>query len=58
MGGTIIDTECETSMGDTFAADDCTTAPYRQIVIVTDEGAKAPLSSFDYLIRAIVAQKR
>jgi alkyl hydroperoxide reductase subunit F len=34
-----------------FAAGDCTTTPYKQIVIAMGEGAKASLSAFDHLIR-------
>lgn len=34
-----------------FAAGDCTTVPYKQIIISTGS-AKAALSAFDYLIRA------
>ena len=31
---------------------DCTTVPYKQIIIATGEGAKAALSAFDYIIRS------
>lgn len=41
----------ETSTPGIFAAGDCTTVPYKQIVIAMGEGAKAALSAFDYLIR-------
>jgi alkyl hydroperoxide reductase subunit F len=34
-----------------FAAGDCTTVPYKQIIIAMGEGAKASLSAFDHLIR-------
>ena len=34
-----------------FAAGDCTTVPYKQIIIAMGEGAKASLAAFDYLIR-------
>jgi alkyl hydroperoxide reductase subunit F len=34
-----------------FAAGDCTTVPFKQIVIAMGEGAKASLSAFEYLIR-------
>ncbi|MGR6812421.1 hypothetical protein ACU6S5_19495, partial [Acinetobacter baumannii] len=33
------------------SAGDCTTVPYKQIIIAAGEGAKASLSAFDYLIR-------
>jgi len=35
-----------------FAAGDCTTVPYKQIIIAMGEGAKASLAAFDYLIRS------
>ena len=38
-------------MAGVFAAGDCTTVPYKQIVIAAGEGAKAALSAFDHLIR-------
>ncbi|PZU45601.1 MAG: alkyl hydroperoxide reductase subunit F [Sphingomonas sp.] len=41
----------ETSLPGVFAAGDCTTVPYKQIVIAMGEGAKASLSAFDYMIR-------
>ena len=33
-------------------AGDCTTVPYKQIIIAMGEGAKASLGAFDYLIRS------
>jgi len=41
----------ETSMAGVFAAGDCTTVPYKQIVIAMGQGSTAALSAFDYLIR-------
>lgn len=41
----------ETSIPGVLAAGDCTTVPYKQIVIAMGEGSKAALSAFDYLIR-------
>ncbi|WP_199554274.1 alkyl hydroperoxide reductase subunit F [Sandaracinobacteroides hominis] len=41
----------ETSVPGVFAAGDCTTVPYKQIVIAMGEGSKASLSAFDYMIR-------
>ena len=55
MGEIIIDAKCETSVKGVFAAGDCTTVPYKQIIIATGEGAKASLSAFDYLIRTKTA---
>jgi alkyl hydroperoxide reductase subunit F len=41
----------QTSLPGVFAAGDCTTVPYKQIIIAMGEGAKAALSAFDHLIR-------
>jgi alkyl hydroperoxide reductase subunit F len=46
-----IDARCQTSLPGVFAAGDCTTVPYKQIIIAMGEGAKAALSAFDHLIR-------
>ncbi|EJD6398812.1 alkyl hydroperoxide reductase subunit F [Providencia rettgeri] len=51
MGEIEIDARNETSVKGIFAAGDCTTVPYKQIIISAGEGAKAALSAFDYLIR-------
>ncbi|MCL2590279.1 MAG: alkyl hydroperoxide reductase subunit F [Betaproteobacteria bacterium] len=50
-GEIAIDTRGQTSAHGVFAAGDCTTVPYKQIVVAIGEGAKASLSAFDYLIR-------
>jgi alkyl hydroperoxide reductase subunit F len=42
----------ETSAPGVFAAGDCTTQPYKQIIISMGAGATAALSAFDYLIRS------
>lgn len=55
-GEIIIDHKGETSMPGVFAAGDCTTVPYKQIIIAMGEGAKASLSAFDYLIRSSVTE--
>jgi NADH-dependent peroxiredoxin subunit F len=47
-----IDPRCQTSVPGVFAAGDCTTVPYKQIIIAMGEGAKASLSAFDHLIRS------
>ena len=47
-----VDARGQTSMAGVFAAGDCTTVPYKQIIIAMGEGAKASLSAFDYLIRS------
>ncbi|MDC9753359.1 FAD-dependent oxidoreductase, partial [Proteus mirabilis] len=47
----VVDSRGETNIKGVFAAGDCTTVPYKQIIIAAGEGAKASLSAFDYLIR-------
>jgi alkyl hydroperoxide reductase subunit F len=47
-----IDARCQTSVPGIYAAGDCTTVPYKQIIIAMGEGAKASLSAFDHLIRS------
>jgi len=47
----------ETSLPGVFAAGDCTTVPYKQIVIAMGEGSKAALSAFDHLIRTSVPEE-
>jgi len=54
-GEVIVDDRGQTSMPGVFAAGDCTTVPYKQIIIAMGEGAKASLGAFDYLIRSSVA---
>ena len=46
-----IDDRGQTSVPGVFAAGDCTTVPYKQIVIAMGAGATAALSAFDHLIR-------
>ncbi len=47
-----VDAKGQTSMPGVFAAGDCTTVPYKQIIIAMGEGAKASLGAFDHLIRS------
>jgi alkyl hydroperoxide reductase subunit F len=51
FGEIVIDAKGHTSIPGVFAAGDCTTVPYKQIIIAAGEGSKAALSAFDYLIR-------
>ncbi|MBI5925500.1 MAG: alkyl hydroperoxide reductase subunit F [Aquabacterium sp.] len=51
FGEIIVDAKGHTNVPGVFAAGDCTTVPYKQIVIAAGEGAKAALSAFDHLIR-------
>jgi len=50
-----IDAKGHTSLPGVFAAGDCTTVPFKQIIVAAGEGSKAALSAFDYLIRQPVA---
>ena len=50
-GEIIIDERGATSLEGVFAAGDCTTTPYKQIVVALGAGAQAALATFDYLIR-------
>ncbi|MGK2929285.1 MAG: alkyl hydroperoxide reductase subunit F [Acidimicrobiales bacterium] len=47
----VIDERGRTSVPGVFAAGDCTTVPYKQIVISLGAGSTAALSAFDHLIR-------
>ena len=51
-GEVVIDDRGQTSASGVFAAGDCTTVPYKQIVIAMGAGSTAALSAFDHLIRA------
>lgn len=51
FGEIAVDAGGHTNIPGVFAAGDCTTVPYKQIVIAAGDGAKAALSAFDYLIR-------
>src|SRR5262249_50786920 len=46
-----VDARAHSSQPGIFAAGDCTTVPYKQIVIAMGQGSTAALSAFDYLIR-------
>jgi alkyl hydroperoxide reductase subunit F len=50
-GEIVIDERGQTSVPGIFAAGDCTTVPYKQIVVAMGAGATAGLSAFDYLVR-------
>ena len=57
FGEIVIDAKSGTSLPGVFAAGDCTTVPYKQIVIAMGEGSKAALTAFDYLIRTEPAEE-
>ena len=48
----VVDDRGATSVPGIFAAGDCTTVPYKQIVTAMGMGSTAALSAFDHLIRA------
>jgi len=52
FGEIVIDAKGHTNVPGVFAAGDCTTIPYKQIVIAAGAGATAALSAFDHLIRS------
>jgi alkyl hydroperoxide reductase subunit F len=54
FGEIVVDAKGHTNVPGVFAAGDCTTVPFKQIVIAAGEGSKAALSAFDYLIRTPV----
>ena len=51
FGEIVIDAKGQTSVAGVFAAGDCTTVPFKQIVIAAGAGATVALSAFDHLIR-------
>lgn len=50
-GEIVIDDRGQTNVPGVFAAGDCTTVPYKQIIIAMGAGSTAALSAFDHLIR-------
>ena len=46
-----IDLNNRTSVAGVFAAGDCTSVPYKQIIIAAGEGSKAAISVFEYLTK-------
>ncbi len=54
FGEIMVDAKGATNVPGVFAAGDCTTVPYKQIVIAAGDGAKAALGAFDHLIRSSV----
>ena len=55
FGEIVVDAKGQTDVPGVFGAGDCTTVPYKQIIIAMSEGAKASLAAFDHLIRSSVA---
>lgn len=50
-GEIVIDDHGHTSVPGVYAAGDCTTAPFKQIIVAAGAGATAALGAFDHLIR-------
>jgi alkyl hydroperoxide reductase subunit F len=50
-----VDERGQTSVPGVFAAGDCTTVPYKQIVIAMSEGSRAALGAFEHMMRQPVA---
>jgi alkyl hydroperoxide reductase subunit F len=55
-GEIVIDERGQTSVPGVFAAGDCTTVPYKQIIIAMGAGSTAALGAFDHLIRSSAPQ--
>jgi alkyl hydroperoxide reductase subunit F len=53
-GEVVVDDRGATNVPGVFAAGDCTTVPYKQIVIAMGAGATAGLGAFDHLMRTPV----
>ncbi|GAA1094810.1 alkyl hydroperoxide reductase subunit F [Tsukamurella spumae] len=53
-GEIVVDGAGRTSLPGVFAAGDCTTVPFKQIVVAAGSGATAALSAFDHIIRTDV----
>jgi len=51
FGEIVVDARGHTNVPGVFAAGDCTTVPYKQIVVAAGAGSTAALSAFDHLIR-------
>jgi alkyl hydroperoxide reductase subunit F len=50
-----VDARGQTSIPGVFAAGDCTTTPYKQIVVALGEGSRAALGAFEHMMRTPVA---
>lgn len=53
-GEVIVDERGRTSVEGVFAAGDCTTVPFKQIVTALGSGSTAALTAFDHLVRNAV----
>jgi len=50
-----VDARGQTSVPGVFAGGDCTTTPYKQIVVALGEGSRAALGAFEHMMRTPVA---
>jgi NADH-dependent peroxiredoxin subunit F len=50
-----VDSRGQTSVPGVFAAGDCTTVPFKQIVVAMGEGSRAALGAFEHMIRTPTA---
>jgi alkyl hydroperoxide reductase subunit F len=57
-GEIMVDDRGQTSVPGVFAAGDCTTVPYKQIVFAMGQGSTAALAAFDHLIRTSAPAER
>ncbi len=57
-GEIVIDEKGHTNLPGVTAAGDCTTVPYKQIVVALGAGSTAALSAFDHLIRTSAPAER
>ena len=56
-GEIVIDDRGRTSTPGVFAAGDCTTEPFKQIVVAMGAGSTAMLAAFDHLVRSSVPDR-
>lgn len=54
-GEVLVDARGQTNLPGVFAAGDCSTVPFKQIVIAAGEGAKAALGAYEHLLRTPAA---
>ena len=52
FGEILVDARGSTSVPGIFAAGDCTSIPFKQIIIAAGEGAKAALGAFEHMMRS------
>jgi alkyl hydroperoxide reductase subunit F len=50
-----VDARGQTSVSGVLAGGDCTTTPYKQIVVALGEGSRAALGAFEHMMRTPLA---